>query len=204
MIRAADPDTYTGRGFAQTGFGLGLVFGLAAVSIFLVQGFLRFTDARRFGHQYEKVVQSGTLDDMVWYMQPPVTREKSTPEQVVKEMKAGSNARMFETNTANLKALKHAVNEEQSTVQYDGIEDHGDDGLQIYAVIRYKLDSAKPPHPEDAVRFALASCKAVKTDKGKYEWMVQDVRFPYKVGTYVPPEKPADDGHGHGGGGHSH
>lgn len=198
-------DTLTGRGLAQSGFGLGLIFGLTAISIVLVQGFLRSTDAKRFGLTFEKVVQSGTLNEAIWYTQPPSSRVNTTPDEAVKSMKASaSNAMMFEQSIANIKLLKQAVDNDQSTVHYDGIERHGEDGLNMFAAIRYELHAAKPPKPEDTERFALAHCLAIQNERGKYEWMVKDIQFPYKPGTFKPVEAPVDDGHGHGGGGHSH
>ena len=36
----------------------------------------------------------------------------------------------------------------------------------------------------------------------RFEWTVETVKFPYKPDSYVREEKPVDDGHGHGSGGH--
>ena len=33
--------------------------------------------------------------------------------------------------------------------------------------------------------------------KGRYEWRVEELRYPYKPATYVPAAKAVDDGHGH-------
>jgi hypothetical protein len=196
------PDTFTGRGLAQAGFGLGLVFGLAAVSIVSVQTLFRYVEARGFARKFEEVAQKGSLNDVLWYMQPHASRESVTPEQLVKSLKGGSNAMMYDQMTANARALKKAIDDDQCTVHYDGLESHGDDGLSIFAMIRYELHAAKPAKPEDTERFALASCRAQKTDKRKYAWVVSDIQFPYRKGTYVAPEKPVDDGHGHGPGEH--
>jgi hypothetical protein len=197
------PDTFTGRGLAQTGFGLGLVFGLTAASIVLVQGVLQTAEAKRFARTYEGVLQNKSFNEAVWYMQPAVARESRTPDELAKEMKgSGSSAMAFDETTGPLKNLKKAIDEDQCTVHYDGIETTGEDGLSIYAAVRYEIHAAKPKNPEDAERYALVSAKAAKTEKGKYEWYVQDIKFPYKAGTYVAPPKPVDDGHGHAPGAH--
>jgi hypothetical protein len=45
--------------------------------------------------------------------------------------------------------------------------------------------------------------KAVPVN-GKYDWWVQQFVFPYTPRSYVAPEKPVVDEHGHEGGGEHH
>ena len=68
-------DVLTGRGFAQAGIGLGLIFGLAAVTTSAVQGYLRTSAATRFATAYAQVLQDKSLEDALWYQAPPEAAE---------------------------------------------------------------------------------------------------------------------------------
>src|SRR5262249_3478299 len=80
-------DVLTGRGLAQAGIALGLAFGLSAITLTVVQDWILARAASKFGRLYETVLAKGTLEDNLWYGQPPQARTGKTPEQIAKELR---------------------------------------------------------------------------------------------------------------------
>lgn len=202
------PDMFTGRKISQTGFGLGLIFGLTALTIVNVQSALRANAAKAFAREMESTFQKGTLDQLIWTMQAPGVRGTLTPEEVMEKMrgKGGPAPQMFDVQYASVKAIKDALASPGSEIHFASIEKHGDFDLTMYAAALFELHDPQSKNAEEKERFALATMKAVRNSKGKYEWWVDDIKFPYQRNTFVPPTpKPVDDGHGHGeGDGHGH
>ena len=190
-------DVLTGRGFAQAGIGLGLIFGLASVTTSAVQGYLRTSAATRFATAYAQVLQDKSLEDALWYQAPPDERKKKTSDQIAKEMKEGMpDPGAFEMQTASLRQLKTRLEKDKDTkLRFSKIESHGVDGLTTFAAALLELTEpdAKHAHGDE---FAMVVMKADNT-KGRYEWRVDEIQYPYKPATYVPAAKPVDDGHGH-------
>ena len=200
------PDILTGQKLAQTGIILGLVFGLTAATIAWVQTAMKVSQAKKFARQYEDVMTKGSIDDCIWYSQPPERRKDVTPQKLVKDMKAGSvqTVQMMEMELRPLRALKTGLEEPGAQFHFRQIEGIGESSssLEAYALYDVHLPSGKKPDEKDS--FALAIMHQVKGDH-KLEWYVEKVQFPYKPASYVAPVKPVDDGHGHGeGADHSH
>ncbi|MGE3822298.1 MAG: DUF4190 domain-containing protein [Isosphaeraceae bacterium] len=197
------PDMLTGRGLAQTGVTLGLVFGLTSVTIAGVQGFLRERQAKSFARQYGERLVKGSLDELIWLGQAPNVRKNTTPEKLVKDMKAANtDQQMFLMQTAGIRDLKDQLSKPGAEVHFEKIEDHGIDGLNLYATALYDVHLSGEPQEEErpipeGERFALAYLKATKVG-GRYEWWVEELKFPYKPSSFVKPQAPVDDGHGHG------
>lgn len=193
------PDVLTGNGIAQAGIALGLTFGLTAVTIGTVQSALRERQAATFGQAYEKVLSKGSLNDLLFYNQPPNMRKNTTPDQLVNDMKkAGDKSPMADMQAAPFREVKARLNEPGADIHFSKIESHNDDGRMLYAAALYDVHLPNRSTPGDKDAFLLAVMKGMKNEKGVYEWWVEDVRFPYKPASYVPPTKPVDDGHGHG------
>jgi len=190
-------DVLTGRGFAQAGIGLGLCFGLATVTTSAVQGYLRSNSASRFAADYARVLQDKTMEDALWYQAPPEGRKKKTSDQIVKEMKETmTEPGAFETQTASLRELKTRLEKDKDTkLRFSKIESHGVDGLSTFAAALLELaePDAKHAHGDE---FAMVIMKADSIG-GRYEWKVDEIKYPYKPATFVPTSKPVDDGHGH-------
>ncbi|MFO0910176.1 MAG: DUF4190 domain-containing protein [Isosphaeraceae bacterium] len=195
------PDILTGQKLAQIGIALGLTFGLTSFTIDTVQSMLRKRAAAAFARQYETVLTKGAFEDAVWYGQNPDRRANTTPAKLVNEMKTkASDPRMFDMQTQVLHDLKDRLAEPEAAARFVEIEGHGDDGTNMVATALYEVHLPKRSTPGPKDTHALAILKGRK-EKGKYEWWVEDVRFPYEPASYVAPEKPVDDGHGHDGGG---
>ncbi|MFO0953883.1 MAG: DUF4190 domain-containing protein [Isosphaeraceae bacterium] len=200
------PDMLTGRGLAQAGVALGLVFGLTSVTIATVQSFLIRRDAANFAQAFESVLTKGSYDDVIFYNQPPTARKNSSSEKFAKDLKAKlTENRMIEMQLAPFRDLKTAVDSPGAECHYAKIESSADDGRYRYAAALYEVHAPSRPNPQEKEAFALAVLKGMKTESGAYEWWVEDVKFPYKPSTFVRAEKAPDDGHGHGeGDGHGH
>lgn len=189
-------DLYTGRGLAQAGVGLGLIFGLTAVTVSSVQGFLNARQASAFGREYAKVLSAGTFDQAVWWTQPPSGRVSFTPEKLMAELTGSpTNAHAFDEKNAGLKSLKKALNTPGAALHFQKLESSGIDGLTPFGVILYEAHAPQAAEPEG---FARVICKATQNKLGAYEWWVEAVTYPVKPETaYELPAKAVDDGHGH-------
>ncbi len=192
-------DVLTGRGFAQAGIGLGLIFGLAAVTTSAVQGYLRTSAASRFATAYAQVLQdkNKTLEDALWYQVPPDVRKTKTSSQIAKEMKESMpDPAAFEMQVAPLRNLKARLEKDKDTkLRFSKIESHGVDGLSTFATALLELTEPDPKH-DHGDEFAMVVMKSDNTNR-QYEWKVEEFQYPYKPATYVPTAKPVDDGHGH-------
>lgn len=193
------PDTLTGRGLAQAGVALGLVFGLASLSIAGSSYLVRAREASRFARTYENVLQKGTVEQAVWYGENPARRAEVSPEKLVEELQANeANARASEERTRPVRVLKERLNLPGTEVHFDRVESHGEEGMNIYAAALYDVHYPKAPKGEDREQHALAVFKSLINKKGAREWWVSDFQYPYKPDTFAGPAPAAvDDGHGH-------
>ena len=202
------PDMYTGRGLAQAGLGLGLIFGLTAVTVATVLGVLRANAAKGFAKELQTVFQKGSPEDVIWYMQNPTRRGETTPDKLVEELRNAGGGKPgapgpFEAQFGMVKAVKEAIAEPNADIHFVEIERHGDADMTMYAIAVYEIHSPEAKKAADRERYLGTTLKAMKNKNGRYEWWVEDMKFPYKPNSLaVAVDKPVDDGHGHGGGGH--
>jgi hypothetical protein len=190
-------DVLTGRGLAQAGIALGLSFGLAMVTIASVQNWILVRQASTFAKTYEGVLNKGSIEDAVWFGQNPLYRTGKSPQEVMTEMKKSrAGGSMFDLEHASLIRLRALLNEGGADIHFAKIEQHGKEGLNPYAAALYELhrEGSKPIPDEE--RFAMVVLKGM-TQKGRLEWWVEKIGFPYQPDSFKPAVKPADDGHGH-------
>lgn len=193
------PDILTGRGLAQAGVGLGLIFGLTAVTIDTVQSVLRRNDATAFARSFEQVLAKESFDRGVWWSQVPSIRVNFEPEKLVADMtKSPQNAQMFEQKHAALRQIKQQLATKGASLHFEKLEASGVDGLSPYAAALYEVHTPEAANPKDREKYALVLFKGVKNTKGVQEWWIESIQFPAQPGTFQPPAKPVDDGHGHG------
>lgn len=198
-------DILTGERLAQAGIALGLLFGLSSATISGVQLLTKQRAASKFARHFETVLAKGSIDDCIWYSQHPERRKGQTPKQLVAELlKPGSqSSEMMAMELAPLRDLKARLDEPNAEVRFVKIEGIGETGLQVDAYALYEVKMPERSTPGDKEGFALAIMHQAKHD-GKVDWWVEKISFPYKPASFVAPEKPVDDGHGHGSGGHDH
>ncbi len=203
------PDMLTGKGLANAGIGLGLIFGLAAGTISTVQYVVRSRQATKFAVMYAGVLKSPDLGEILWYNAHPDMRKDKTSAELLQEFDArAKDKQMMEMKMgplAQLFALRSRIAaSKQQDVHFVGIEGVGEaesGGLevQVYALAVYEV--VGPPTKEfpEPKQYALALLKA--RPKGReYQWWADNVTFPYTPRSYTPPAKPVGDGHDHAGG----
>jgi hypothetical protein len=196
------PDVLTGRRFAHAGIVLGLVFGLGSFTAARVQDYLRSSSATRFAKRYVEILKNEPMENGLWYRRPPDGRKGKTPAQLLGELKAAAkDPQMVKMETGVFEQIKDRLaGAPGEDIHFERIETHGYEGLDEYAAILLELHGPGSKHYPDKQQYALLVVKA-RPAKGKYDWWVSELRFPYQPSTYKPAPKQVDDGHGHG---HSH
>ena len=199
------PDMLTGHGLANAGIALGLIFGLGCGTYTTVQTYVRTRVAEKFAHQYEEILQSNSLAELLWYNLHPDGRKDQTGEQLVKTLESSKpkDKMMMEQKYGQLIALnKRLKASKDEHVEFVGIEAVGEDDshgaeMPIYALAVYEVHGPGSKEFPEKQQYAMAILKGRLKDK-QYEWWVDDIRFPYTPKSYVPAAKgPPDDGHGH-------
>lgn len=188
------PDVLTGANLAKTGIGLGLVFGLSAVTRTVVENAMITYDAGQFAKKYVEVLKTGTPGEAVWYKQSPEFREEKTVEQAEAELKKTKNPTIpdvYAQETGPIVAIQELLKQPKSEIHYSAIESSLVDGLTHYANALIDIDT-----PEGE-KFALL--ELVKTPTGKFgDWRIREIIYPYrKASAQAQSDKKPDDGHGH-------
>lgn len=198
-----DPEIWTGLRLAQVGTAMGMIFGLAAITISLVQGVVRSYDASKFAREYVEVLKKGSIEDAIYHTVAPVARENKKPDELYKSMRGqAKEQQQFEMHFAGLLAVKKRLTDDAaSDVHFERLETHGVDGLDRYATALVEIHSPKAKGTPEEEQYALFLMKS-SPHTGKSGWYVEETKFPYTPSSYVPQPKAPDDGHGHGGGGH--
>ena len=197
------PDVLTGRGLANTGITLGLIFGLGVLTYTAVQNFILARDASKFADMYAKVLKEGSFGDALLLRSDGETRKTKTAAEMEKDfdaMKARDRG-LAEQRMAPLNNLRKALAPKDAHIHLVGIEDQGvDDGrtgrVGYFALALFEIEGPPSKSGSESKQFALAILKAMA--KGRhYDWYVEDLVFPYMPKSYEAAAKPADDGHGH-------
>ena len=197
------PDILTGRRLAQAGAALGLIFGLSVFTVSSVQGFIRTRNAESFSKYYAEVLQTGDLAHLLWLEIPPVQRKSVSAEEVIEKSRSTKKkeAAMYDMRTASIRNLKKRLDSSKDQeLHFVRLENESRDGLTLVALALYEVhgpESKDFPQEE----YALAVLKGTSASGKGYEWWVDELVYPYKPATATLPEKPVDDGHGHG---HAH
>jgi len=212
------PDVLTGQGMARVGIGMGLVFGLAAVTNDTVQGMVRSNKAATFGKMYADLLKRGSLNQCFWYQSQPASRKDVDPDKLASDAtkNSGPDGRSrFAEMSGPIAAIQAKIGSgPDGHVEFDRVESTGLDGVTPYAAIRFKVhgSGAPPADPDGHVHGAAATTEdeyaliLAKADVhgGRYDWWIETVNFPYTPNSHVLKAKPIDDGHGHGGGDDDH
>jgi len=195
------PDVLTGRGFAQAGIALGLIFGLASVTNSAVTDAVVRRGAAAFSKEYAEVLSSGSLAQALHYKVPAEERKSVTPEEVLKQMtSAKGDPGMIESQTASIRGVQARLKEPGTHLSFADVEATGFDGLSPVAATLLDLHG---PATKDhkAEEHVLLEIKAEGRSR-PYQWHLKEVHYPYVPKSYKLREAPVDDGHGHGGHGH--
>jgi hypothetical protein len=195
------PDVLTGRGLAQLGIALGLTFSVASLTIAQVQDVILVRSAQRFARTYRDTLKDKPIENAYWYHQNPMARKTLSVEEAAKALKK-SDPRMFEMSMSDLVALKKLLDgSPKPEFEFVKIENHGLEGMNAVAAALYKVHGSETGTNPENGQFGLVILRGQPINR-RYEWTVETVKFPYKPDSYVPAEKPVDDGHGHAPGEH--
>jgi hypothetical protein len=194
------PDILTGRGLAQTGAALGLVFGLSIFTVSSVQGFIRTRNAEGFARYYAQVYKTRGLADVLWLGLPPAQRKNLSAEEVLTKLQTTKkkDAAMYYMKVGPLRNLKKRLDSSKDQeIHFLKLEREGSDGLTQIALALYEVHGPETKDYPAKEEYALAHLKGTKEGGKGYEWWVDDLTYPYKPETAAIPDKPVDDGHGH-------
>ncbi len=197
------PDVLTGRGLAQIGIALGLIFGLSSMTYGYVQQLLVRQRAEAFAKtELVELLNSRDLNGALWYRMQPEARRGMTPEQARKtfEEPGTSNQAFFEMQAGPIiQVLKTLDSDEKAKVEYVGIEQSAFDGLNPVAFVVLRIHPSTQPADSHDDHEKLIGVMIKGTMEGREtSWWVSEYVFPYKRNTYVEKIEPVDDGHGHG------
>jgi Domain of unknown function (DUF4190) len=202
------PDRLTGRGLANAGIALGLVFGLTVVTYTTVQAFILKREASNFALLYAKVLKEGSFGDAMLMRADPEARKNQTAAEAEAEFKKMQSRErgLADQKFAGLIGVRKALAQNETHLHLIGIEDQGEDDGRVgrvgyFAFALYELEGPPGKGDSDARRFALAILKGYTSGR-HFEWHVEDVIFPYTPKSYQTSAKPVDDGHGHAPGAH--
>jgi hypothetical protein len=192
------PEVLTGRGPAQAGIALGLVFSLSAITIGQVQALLLTREVRRFAETYRQVLESGDRDLTFYWTLFPAGRAGKAPREAIPLIKEGmgSHAHEFEERYGAFEKVLSRLNAPGGTIRVDAIEGQGVDGVTPYAAVRLRLTGGAGSGGAPAEEFALLLLRAHRVHR-RDRWFVEDLRYPYQPSSYAPAPKPVDDGHDH-------
>jgi hypothetical protein len=198
------PDMLTGKGLASAGIAMGVIFGLAAATITTVQSYVRIREAEKFARQLAGILKAPASGDAFWWSMYPDMRKDKTPDQLQHEVDAakGKEQMVHEQRFGPLKKLRRrlaaAPGEEIHFVKIEsaGIDEGRGLELGIYALAVFEMDGPGSKEFPEKQQLAAAFMKA-RTGGPHYEWWVENYIFPYQESSFVPAQKPVDDGHGH-------
>lgn len=195
------PDMLTGRGLAQAGAALGLIFGLGVFTMSTVQGLVRSRNAASFARYYGEVAKNRTLADMMWLGVPPGSRASLSPAEVMEKMTTSQkkDAAMMEMKTSPIRNLKRRLDSSKDQeIHFAKLEKEGTEGLTSVALALFELHGPPTSDFPATEEYALVFLKGTSQGGKGYEWWADEVTYPYKPQTADLPEKAVDDGHGHG------
>ncbi len=196
------PDMFTGRGLAQAGIALGLVFTLSAVTIDFIQSLVLQQKAKAFGQQYAKILNAKDLADSSYYLMPSTSRQGKTPKKMLDEfLKQNPDPQTQSAYLGQVNLVLDRLKQPKGKVRFVEIENAGYDGLTAFAFALLEVTGpANKNHP--AQEYALLELKSLPEDKGNH-WYINQILYPYEPKTHALQPKPIDDGHNHSGG-HGH
>jgi hypothetical protein len=133
-----DPEIYTGKSIARAGIALCLIFGLAAASRAVADGFVRDREAAKFGREIAKVLADEPIERAIWYRLSAGEREATTPEAMMKQMRepGPGGATMYEQLAAPLMQIRDRLDETDShSVEFDEVLSSDVVGLDPVAAV---------------------------------------------------------------------
>ena len=198
------PDMLTGRGLANAGIAVGLIFGLGCGTYTVVQTYVRTRVAESFARKFEGVLKTNSLAELLFLSAHPEGRKDRSGEQLLKSLETSKakDKMMLEQKHSGLLALnKRLKSSKDEHIEFEriesvGVDDRAGTEMPVYALAVYAIHGPGTKEFPEKTQYALAVLKGRQKDK-QYEWWVEDLKFPYTPKSYEPPVTLPDDGHGH-------
>jgi hypothetical protein len=194
------PDVLTGTGYARVGIGLGLLFGLTSVTYAVVQEINVHFEAGAFAKNYAEVIKDKPMSLALWYQQRPEYRKTKSPDEIadeLKKMKSPSSPDPYGEKTAPIQRMKDRLKGKDETIRFYKVEKQAIIGLDVYANALLEFDGPGSKEFPEKEQFAILQLFK-RGGGGADDWEVQEIQFPYTLGTVEPKIEKKDDGHGHG------
>ena len=193
------PEMLTGRGLAQAGIFLGLIFGLSAITHDRVDTYLRDRRINKFADVFLATLADGDVADIMWYRKPPAVRAGKSPKELHQQALAAEKMQRYEYEAEihQVEGIKAKL-ARGGHLRKLGLESAGYDDLQPYGSVLVEVEGVEEPtSPHESNLIGLAVMGEKKGDA--YRWYVAQLIPNRKRGeTFKPAPKPVDDGHGHG------
>jgi hypothetical protein len=189
------PELLTGKGLANTGIALGLICGAASATLTVTQSMILEQEAKKFGAEICKAFETGELAQGMWYFFPGFERAKKKPVEVLEQMRAGTRDPMeFDSVTSGVRAVQERLGSTKGQhIHVHSIEKKGLDGLTPMATLILEIHGPTSEKFPKEYQYARVTTKGQITD-GKYDWNIENVMFPYEIGTLA---NEVDSAHGH-------
>lgn len=194
------PEVYTGRGLAQAGVALGMVFGLAAGTNMAVNGMIVRRGAASFGREVASVFESGQLDQVVNIKIPYSSRKDLKPGEAMQRLKdaASKSPDIYESEVGPSTAILDRVKGGVGHVAFDAVETTAQAGVVPIAGVRLRVTApATPKQPAESYAWV-----ELKGEPATGRWYLSNVKYPYQPKSVAlegsaTSKKGDDDGHGH-------
>ena len=192
------PDILTGRGFAQAGVILGLIFGLSALTNDQVDRILLTRKIGQFADKYAAILKDEGVLEAFWYRQHPSVRAGKSPKQVEEMMlSSGRDSKAeFQSQIKQIQGIKDRLGP-GGHLHRAVLESYGYDRLTPYGAIVLEMENAIAPNGPYESNDLLIEIKGEKAGR-EIKWWVTEIQPNYHRKTYRLRVKPVDDGHGHG------
>jgi hypothetical protein len=193
------PEILTGRSLAVVGIGVGLLFGLSAITHEVVQEILTSMDARNFANHYMEILKEKPISLALWYEQNIEYRTQNSPDKIVEEIKKAakspSGGDNYLTKSTPYVQIKERLKSPGQELHYSKIESKLILGLTTYANVLLEVDG---PVTKEFPKKEYALIQLTKQPgAGKYDWVVKEFKFPYTPSSATVEVPHEDDGHGH-------
>lgn len=190
------PELLTGSAMANLGIAIGLICGLASVTVGYTRDAMIKRDAMRFATAYCEVLQKGGIENALYLHSPPAARADTTPEGLM-EIIQKESAESFEMDPRTMSirdVLAKLAKSKEEHVHTADVEGFGFEGLTPKAYVSIAFDgpeSDKTP----AERYALLTLEGQDVG-GRREWFVQTLTYPYASGSKAQSNV-VESAHGH-------
>jgi len=155
--------------------------------------------AQNFAEAFTQTLSEDPLAEVVALMAPAQARTEMSPREMLAQLREmASSGQGASPVFLALQAMKERVNSsDDQEVHLVEIENQGLQGTDPYAHIVIELHGSSTESFPKEHMYALLAVKASKSDNGQRSWYIENVTFPYEVGSRLQQVESAHS-HAHG------